>query len=134
MKLCTSVLWYLKIKKNRPQRFAPPGGRHIDFQYGAKMTLVLPIYPVLLHLVPKFKCLYLCFRCLGTFWQCQKLRHGAAILDFKMAAICFTLLCTSLPIALWKENNDSLYLGKWLLCENCHHVAAISKSNMAAIL
>ena len=30
-------------------------------------------------------------------------------------------------------NNDSLYLGKWLLCENCHHMAAISKSKMAAI-
>ena len=51
-----------------------------------------------------------------------------------MAAICFTLLCTSLPIALWKENNDSLYLGKWLLFENGHHMAAISKSKMAAIV
>ena len=30
-----------------------------------------------------------------------------------MAAICFTLLCTSFPVALWKENKDSLYLGKW---------------------
>ena len=29
---------------------------------------------------------------------------------------------------------DSLYLGKWLLCENVHHMAAISKSKMAAIL
>ena len=38
-----------------------------------------------------------------------------------MAAICFTLLCTSFPIALWKENKDSLYVGKWLLCGNCHH-------------
>ena len=37
-----------------------------------------------------------------------------------MAAICFTLLCTSLPIALWKEHNDSLHLEKWLLCETCH--------------
>ena len=51
-----------------------------------------------------------------------------------MAAICFTLVCTSLLIALWKESNDSLYLGKWLLCENCHHMAPISKSKMAAIL
>ena len=25
------------------------------------------------------------------------------------------------PIALLKENNDSLYLGKWLLCEHFHH-------------
>ena len=50
MKLCTSVLWYLKIIK----KFARPGGRHIDFQYGAKMTLVLPISPVLLHLGPTF--------------------------------------------------------------------------------
>ena len=38
-----------------------------------------------------------------------------------MAAICFTLLCTSFPIGLWKENKDSLYVGKWLLCGNCHH-------------
>ena len=38
-----------------------------------------------------------------------------------MATICFTLLCTSFPIALWKENKDSLYVGKWLLCGNCHH-------------
>ena len=43
-----------------------------------------------------------------------------------MAAICFTLL--------WKENNDSLYLGKWLLFKNCHPIDAISKSKMAAIL
>ena len=41
-------------KKNRPNKFAPPGGRHIDFKYGAKVTLVLPISPVLLHLGPKF--------------------------------------------------------------------------------
>ena len=51
-----------------------------------------------------------------------------------MAAICFTLLCTSFPIALWKENKDSLYVGKWLLYENCHHMAAISKFKMAATL
>ena len=37
---------------------------------------------------------------------------GAAIYDFDMAAICFTLFCVSLPIALWKENKDSLYLRK----------------------
>ena len=55
-------------------------------------------------------------------------------MDFKMAAICFTLLCTSFPVALWKENKDSLYLGKWLLCGNCHHMAAISKFKMAATL
>ena len=66
--------------------------------------------------------------------QSQNLRPGAAILDFKMAAICFTLLCTSFPIALWKENKDSLYVGKWLLCGNCHHMAAISKFKMAATL
>ena len=29
----------------------------------------------------------------------QNLRQGAAILDFKMATICFTLLCISLPVA-----------------------------------
>ena len=58
----------------------------------------------------------------------------AAILDFKMAAICFTLLCTSFPIALWKENKDSLYVGKWLLRGNCHHMSAISKFKMAATL
>ena len=86
------------------------------------MTIVLPISPVLLHLGPTFKCLYLCFQCLGTFWQCQNLRQGAAILDFKMTAICFTLLCISLPVALWKENKDSLYLGKCLPCGNCHHM------------
>ena len=51
-----------------------------------------------------------------------------------MAAICFTLLCTSFPIALWKEKKDSLYVGKWLLCGNCHHMAAISKFKMAATL
>ena len=96
------------------------------------MTIVLPISPVLLHLGPTFKCLYVCFRCLGTFWQSQNLRPGAAILDFKMAAICFTLLCTSFPVALWKENKDSLYLEKWLLCGNCHHMAVISKFKMAA--
>ena len=98
----------------------------------SKMTIVLPISPVLLHVGPKFKYLYLCFRCLGTFWQCQNLRQGGAILDFKMAAICFKLLCISLPVALWKENNDSLHLGKCLLCGNCHHIAAISEFKMAA--
>ncbi len=112
---------YRSLKKNRPQQFATPGGRLIDFQYGAKMTIVLPISPVLLHRGPKFKCLYLCFRCLGTCSQCQNLRQGAAILDFKMTAICFTLLCISLPVALWKENKDSLYVGRCLLGGNCHH-------------
>jgi len=35
MKLCTMGLWYLRIiKKNGPQKFAPPGGRHIEFKYG----------------------------------------------------------------------------------------------------
>ena len=137
MKLCTSVLWYIPvliIKKNRPQQFAPPGGRHIDFKYGAKITIVLPISPVLLHLGPQFRCLYLCFRCLGTLWQCQNLRQEAAILDFKMAAKCFTLLCISLIIALWKENKDSLHLGKCLLSGNCHHMAAISEFKMATTL
>ena len=62
------------------------------------------------------------------------LRQEAAILDFKMAAICFTLLCTSFPVALWKENKDSLYLEKWLLCGDCHHMAALSKFKMAATL
>ena len=61
-------------------------------------------------------------------------RNILAILDFKMAAKCFTLLCTSFPVALWKENKDSLYLRKWLLCGNCHHMAAISKFKMAATL
>ena len=100
------------------------------------MTMVLPISPVLLHLGPQFKCLYLCFRCIGTFWQCQNLRQGAALLDFKISAICFTLLRISLPIALGKANKDSLglYLGKCLLCGNCHHMAAISEFKMAATL
>ena len=120
--------------KNTPPKFATAGGRHIDFQYGTTMTIVLPISPVLLHLGPKFKCLYLCFQCLGTFWQCQNLRQGAAILEFKMAAICFTLLCISLPVALWKENNDYLFLGKCLLCGYSHHMAAISEFKMAATL
>ena len=32
MKVCTSIVWNLKIiKKNVPQKFATPGGRHIDF-------------------------------------------------------------------------------------------------------
>ena len=98
------------------------------------MTIVLPISPVLLHLGQTFKCLYPCFRCLGTFWQCQNLRQEADILDFKMAVICFTLLCISLPIELWKEKEDSLYLGNVLLCGNCHHMAAISEFKMAATL
>ena len=51
-----------------------------------------------------------------------------------MAAICFTLLCTSFPVAFWKENKDSLYLGKLLLRGNCHHMAAILKFKMAATL
>ena len=51
-----------------------------------------------------------------------------------MAAICFTLLCISLPVALWKENKDSLHLGKCLLWGNCHHIAAISEFKMAATL
>ena len=51
-----------------------------------------------------------------------------------MATICFTLLCTSFPIVLWKENKDSLYVGKWLLCGNCHHMAAISKFKMTTTL
>ena len=113
-----------------------PGGRLIDFQYGAKMSIVLPISPVLLHLGPKFKCLYICFRCLGTFWPCQNLRQRAAISDFKMAAICFTIRCISLPVALWKESKHSLYLIHVLLCVQCHHnfIAAISDFKMAATL
>ena len=51
-----------------------------------------------------------------------------------MAAICFTLLCISLPVGLWKENNDSLYIGKCLLCGNCHHMAAVLEFKMAATL
>ena len=100
------------------------------------MTIVLTIIlcPVLRHLGQKFKCLYRCIRCLGTFWQYQNLRQEDAILDFKMAVICFTLLCISLPIELWKENEDSLYLGNILLCGNCHHMAAISEFKMAATL
>ena len=83
------------------------------------MNLVLSISPVLLHLGPKCRCIHLCFRCLGTVWQSQNLRQGAAILDFKMAAIYFTLLCISLPVALWKENMDSLYL------ENVYYVEIV---------
>ena len=59
---------------------------------------------------------------------------GAAILDFRMAAICFTLLCFSLPIALWKEHKYSLYQRKCLLCGYCDHTAAISEFKMAATL
>ena len=120
--------------KNRPQKFATPGARHIDFQNCVKMTIVLPISPVLLHIGPTFKCLYLYFRCLGTFWRCQNLRQGAAILDFMMAAICFTLLSISFPIALWKENKGYLFLRKILLCGNCYHMAAISEFKMTATL
>ncbi len=40
------------------------------------MNIVLPICPVLLHLGPTFKYLYLCLRCLETFWLCQNLRRG----------------------------------------------------------
>ena len=98
------------------------------------MTIVLPISPVPLHLGPQFKCLYLSFRCLGTFWQCQNLRQEAAILDFKMAAKCFTLLCISRIIALWKEKKKSLHLGKCLLSGHCHHMTAISEFKMATTL
>ena len=103
------------------------------------MTIVLPISPILLHLRPKFKCLHLCFRCLGTFWQCQHLRQRTAILNFKMAAICFTLHCISLTISLWKESKDSLYLGNvysctTIICGNCHHSAAILEFKMASTL
>ena len=55
-------------------------------------------------------------------------------MDFKMAAICFTLLCISLPVALWKENKNALYLGKFLTCGNCHHMAVISEFKTAATL
>ena len=51
-----------------------------------------------------------------------------------MAAICLTLLCSSFPVALWKENRDPLYLRKWLLCGNCNNMAALSKFKMAATL
>ena len=51
-----------------------------------------------------------------------------------MAAICFTLLCISLPVALWKENKDSLHLINVLLWEHCHHMAAISDFKMVATL
>ena len=51
-----------------------------------------------------------------------------------MAAKCFTLLCISLIIALWKENKDSLHLGKCLLSGNCHHMAAMSEFKMATTL
>ena len=44
------------------------------------------------------------------------------------------LLCISLLVALWEENKDSLYLGKYLLCGNFHHMAAISEFKMAATL
>ena len=51
-----------------------------------------------------------------------------------MAAICFTLLCITLHIALWKENKYYLNLGKYVLCGNCHHLAAVSEFKMAATL
>ena len=53
-----------------------------------------------------------------------------------MAAICFTLLCTSFPVAFGRKikTQSLLYLGKWLLCGNCHHMAVISKFKMAATL
>ena len=59
---------------------------------------------------------------------------GGRHIGFQEAAICFTLICISLPVALWKENKDTLYLGKCLLCGNCNHMAAISKFKMAATL
>ena len=55
-------------------------------------------------------------------------------MDFKMAAICFTLLCISLPVALWKKNKDSLHLINVLLWEHCHHKAAISDFKLVATL
>ena len=55
-------------------------------------------------------------------------------MDFKLAAICFTLLFISLHIALCKEHEGSLLLGKNVLCGNCHHMAAISEFKMAATL
>ena len=59
---------------------------------------------------------------------------GGRHIGFQDGRHIFTLLCTSFPVALWKENKDFLYLGKWLLCGNCHHMAAISKFKMAATL
>ena len=76
------------IEKNGPQKLAPLIADILNSNMAAKITIFLLISPVLLHLGPQFKCLYLCFRCLETVWQCQNLRQrAAAILDFKMAAI-----------------------------------------------
>ena len=103
-----------------------PIWRHNDHSFAHFCCYIAPM--------TKMQVSMLSFRCLGTVWQCQNSRQGAPILDFKMAAICFTLLCFLLPIALWKESKYSLYLGKKLLCGNCHHMAAISELKMAATL
>ena len=52
--------------------------------------------------------------------------------DFKMALVCFILLCISIPIVLWKDNKVSVYIGKCLLCGNYRHMTAISECKMAA--
>ena len=54
---------------------------------------------------------------------------GAAILDFNMAAICVTLLCISLPIGFWTENNGSLFLGK---CSLARRIAIVSRQTWNA--
>ena len=63
----------------------------LNSNMAAEIIIVVSISPVLLHLEPTFKCLYLCFRCLGIVWQCHNFRQRAAILDFKMAAIYFAV-------------------------------------------
>ena len=97
------------------------------------MTIVLPISPVLLHVGPKFKYLYLMFSMSRNILAMSEFTSGGRHIGFQDGRHTFyTLLCISLPVALWKENKDSLHLGKCLLCGNCHHIAAISEFKMAA--
>ena len=60
------------------------------------------------------------------------------MLDFKMPAICFTLLRILLVIALTEENPKTIPMFlipvKIFICVNCHYRAAILEFYMASTL
>ena len=98
------------------------------------MTIVLPISPVLLHLGPTFKCLYICFRCLGTFWQIY-VRGPPYWISRWPLGICFLhYIVSHFLLHFGRKIKESLYLINVLLCEHCHHMAAISNFKAATFL
>ena len=89
MKLCTIVLWYLTIIKNRSQKCATPGGqsgRHIDFQYGTKMPSFAHIS---CSIAPRTKIQVSIpmFSMSRNILAMSEFTSGAGILDFKMAVL-----------------------------------------------